>query len=195
MYTRVGFPWEPKPILLSGETLATVHTELNLTEISNEEFDEMVNQDVRGTLDSSRSEALRQPENIERWYNMLLTTKRRVEVQLTANRAGQAEKQAEFLNRGEEGKILWLRYRAQNETWRKQAIWFKNGVEDRISEVKLLRSDVRSDRYTTHVAAERDTALEQVIELRTAIRRHQLATVEEKGDQEEIDYDLWHHVG
>lgn len=175
--------------------MATVHTELNLTEISNEEFDEMVNQDVRGTLDSSRSEALRQPENIERWYNMLLTTKRRVEVQLTANRAGQAEKQAEFLNRGEEGKILWLRYRAQNETWRKQAIWFKNGVEDRISEVKLLRSDVRSDRYTTHVAAERDTALEQVIELRTAIRRHQLATVEEKGDQEEIDYDLWHHVG
>lgn len=168
---------------------------LNLTEISDEAFDEIVNQDVRGTLDPVTSEAIRQPENIERWYAMLLKTKRRVEVQLTANKSEQAEKQAEYLSMGEPGKVLWLRHKAANEKWRKTAIWFKNGVEDRISDVKLMRSDVRSKKYSTYLATERDDAVDQVVRLRSAIRQHHVATVEEVGEQDDIDNELWHLVG
>lgn len=175
--------------------MSTNTTPINLKDISYEAFDEIVNHDVRGTLDAETSKALREPENVERWYAMLLTTKRRVEVQLTANKADQADKQAEYLGMGESGKILWLRHKAQNERWRKQAIWFKNGVEDKITEVKMMRADVRNTKYTSYLAIERDDAVEQAIRLRSAIRQHHLATVQEVGEQDDIDNDLWHLVG
>ncbi len=164
---------------------------LNLGDLSDEAFDDIVNQDTRGALDPVTSAALREPENIDRWYDMLLTLKRRVEAQLAANRGDQASKQAEFLSLGDQGKVLWLRYKASNEKWRQGAIRFKNGLEDKLAEAKRLRMQVSHESYPSILARERDSAIKRVVQLRSAIVQHKLATVHEEDDQDQIDERLW----
>jgi hypothetical protein len=164
---------------------------LNLNDLSDEAFDDIVNQDTRGALDSVTSAALREPEHLDRWYDMLLTLKRRVEAQLAANRGEQAAKQAEYLSLGDQGKVLWLRYKASNEKWRQGAIRFKNGLEDKLAEAKRLRMQASNESYPTILTRERDHALKKVVQLRSAIVEHKLATVNEEGDQDDIDTRLW----
>lgn len=171
--------------------ITTLDADMRLQELSDEEFDEIVNQDVRGILDEETSVQLREPLNLERWHDMLLTLKRRVEVQLAANRGEQAAKQAEYLSLGSQGKVLWLRYKSQNERWRQGAIRFKNGVEDKLSEAKRTRSVSRSENFPSILIRERDGAIQQVMTLRNAIIQHRIATVNEEGDQEELDSHLW----
>jgi hypothetical protein len=171
--------------------LTTTGTPLKLSDLSDDSFDDIVNQDTRGALDSVTSAALREPENLDRWYDMLLTLKRRVEAQLAANRGEQAAKQAEYLSLGDQGKMLWLRYKASNEKWRQGAIRFKNGLEDKLAEAKRLRSQASTETYPALVTKERDTAIKQVMRLRSAIVEHKIATIHEQGDQDDIDGRLW----
>lgn len=165
-------------------------TTLDLTVLSDEAFNDIVNADVRGTVDKETSSALRDPAVLSRWYDTLLSLKRSVEAQLTANRGEQSTKQAEFLHLGAAGRPLWLQFRGQSEKWRQGAIRFKNGVEDRLAEAKRLRSTTDRDSYVSILIHERDAAMAEMYRLRTAILEHKNA-VEREEDDEEVDDRLW----
>lgn len=164
---------------------------LDLTSLSNDSFDSIVNQDVRGSLDSSTSKLLRQPENLNRWYDTLLSIKRTVEAQLAASRAELIQKQVEFLPQGSSGKMLFLQERVTTERWRKGTIRFKNGVEDKLAEAKRLRAEHHKHTYVDVLVRDRDRAMREALRLRTAIVSHR-QTVD--GDEEQAgnaDEELW----
>lgn len=168
-------------------------TNVDLTSLTDEAFNEIVNADVRGTLDTDTSQALREPEVLSRWHDTLISMKRNVEAQLTTNKSEQSLRQAEFFALGAAGRVPWLQYRGNAEKWRQGAIRFKNGVEDRLAEAKRLRSTVNRDQYVTILITERDAAMAEVYRLRNAILEHK-AQVEREEDDEMTDDRLWSAV-
>lgn len=164
---------------------------IDLVSLSDEAFNEIVNADVRGTADEHTSHALRDPMVVGRWYDTLVSLKRSVEAQLTANRGEQAGKQAEFLRLGPSGKPMWLQSQAAADKWRQGAIRFKNGVEDRMAEAKRLRSTIERDSYIRILIQERDQAVKEAMRLRTAILEHKTAVELDRDEPEDIDDRLW----
>lgn len=171
--------------------MSTATYSLDLTSLSDEAFNEIVNADVRGTADEQTSLALRDPMVVDRWYDTLASLKRSVEAQLTANRGEQAAKQAEFLRMGPSGKAMWLQSRAAAEKWRQGAIRFKNGVEDRMAEARRLRSHLDQNSYVRILARERDNAVKETMRLRSAIVKHRAAVELDQDEQDDIDERLW----
>ncbi len=145
---------------------------INLLDLSDDAFNSMVNQDVRGTLNSELSQLLRDPAIADRWYETLVSLKRSVEAQLSANRAEQVQKQSEFLGRGPQAKMLWLQTKATTEKWRAGAVRFKNGVEDRMAEARRNRDKLRLGLHVSVVINERDVAFREVKRLRSMILSH-----------------------
>lgn len=145
---------------------------MSLQNLTDDEFENVVNRDVRGELDYETSLQLRTPENAERWYEQLLVLKRSVEAQFTANRAERNEKQQECMAKGPKGKTEWFAYRAQAERWRAGAARFKAGVEQRLAEARLLVDTKKANRYVDIVERERNEAIEEIVRLRRLIQTH-----------------------
>ena len=143
-----------------------------VSEFTDDEFDRLVNDDVRGTALPWLAEQLRTPELADRWYEALLNLKKSLEVQLTADRAERSEKQSEFIKLGELGKPKWFAYRAARDSWRAGAVRLKNGVETRLREAKKLRAEHRSSQYTKLVTNERDFAWHSLERMRHVILAH-----------------------
>lgn len=165
-----------------------------LSDLSEVAFHEIVNADVRGTLDAGTSVLLRERENIPRWHDTLLGMKRSVEAQLTAKKGELAGQRAEYLGLGEPGRPLWAQAQASAERWRQGAIRFKNGVEDKIAEAKHLLGTIARDEYVNQLRLERDTAVRDALRLRTAVaehREHVIAAAETGEEQDDIDDRLW----
>lgn len=171
---------------------ATVHATINLSDLSDTAFQEIVNADVRGTLDSETSKLLRLPEHAARWHDTLLIMKRSVEAQLTAKKGELASQHAEYLSLGGNGKTLWIQAYASAEKWRQGAIRFKNGVEEKVAEAKRLLSTEARDLYVKQLVDERNQAMKEAFRLRAAISDHrQAVTLADDTDTEEIDDRLW----
>lgn len=165
-----------------------------LSDLSESAFHEIVNADVRGTLDAGTSVLLREPENVPRWHDTLLGMKRSVEAQLTAKKGELAGQRAEYMGLGEAGRPLWAQAQASAEKWRQGAIRFKNGVEDKVAEAKHLLSTIARDQYIQQLRVERDTAIRDALRLRTAVaehREHVIAAAETGEEQDDIDDLLW----
>lgn len=152
--------------------MTVAEAKVNLLDLSDEAFNAMVNQDVRGTLNPDTSALLRDPAIADRWYETLISLKRSVEAQLSANRAEQVQKQAEYVALGEGGKVLWMQARAGAEKWRAGAVRFKNGVEDRLAEARKHRNEARANMHISVLIGERDQAFKEVKRLRAAILTH-----------------------
>lgn len=104
------------------------------------EFATQVNSDIRDRATPEVHAALRSPENLDRWITHLKKMKRDTESQLAANKATRAENRVEYLERDD--KEGWLKYLAQSERWRSDAIRFKNGTENKLDEAMLLRGSL-----------------------------------------------------
>lgn len=111
------------------------------------EFLEQINDDVRDyglgpnekrrPSDQKVYDALRSPENLERWILALKKMKRDSESQLVAKRAERAEARVKYLMA--DNKEGYLKYIAENERWRANNIRFKNGVESKLDEAMTIR--------------------------------------------------------
>lgn len=169
---------------------------INLMDCGADEFNEYVNADVRGTAPEEISEALRQPEVVERWHNCLLSHKSNVEAQLVHGKAEKAQKFADCVRKGPAGKQEWLDYLAEQQKWRSGAIRFKNGAEVKLVEAKQYLSRYASEAPTTQLLLERNAALQRVLALEKGIINHQEAVTNAPDDDntDEADENLWNLV-
>lgn len=169
--------------------MTVTESRVQLTDLADDAFISIVNQDVRGSLNPEISQLLRDPAIADRWYDALLGLKRSVESQLSASKAEKSQKIAEFNILGNDG---WLQARVQTDKWRAGAVRFKNGVEDRLSEAKRFREEAHKTLDITVVVAERDNALREVRRLRSGIIKHRDHECDSSCDDNCIgDEELW----
>lgn len=161
---------------------------LDLTTVSDEEFNDYVNADIRGTADADVSAALREPDVLTRWYECLLTNKASVESQLAHNKAERADQFARTYYRGDEGKQEWASYLADQTKWRSGAIRFKNGTDVKLVEAKRRLREVQEVSETSVLIRERNEAISRANTLRQAIIGHR-ETVDD--EEEAADERLW----
>lgn len=163
------------------------------TPITEEEFIDVINADIRGTLDTDDAAWLRAPDNVEHWYQALCSMKTDVESQLTQKRAEVMSKQSECLAKGDAGRQEWFDFKAESERWRAGAVRFKTGLEVKLAEARGLRNVRRTDRYTDLILTEREKAYREVARLRLAILTHRDHECDERCTDEECtaDNDLW----
>lgn len=139
----------------------------DIQNMSDNEFRRLVDSEVRGNSGSSVRSLLHDPSIDKRWYFTLLTMKKSVESQLGAKRADLATR----VNNPdyESDKIEYF-------TWRGGALRFKNGVEDRLLEIRK----------------DWDAAHEKLI---AAIRVHKDSVLDEFPDEvSSADESLWEHL-
>lgn len=150
-----------------------------LDNLNNDDFRNLVGEDVRGNVDVRTSKLLRTPVFLRRWHDVLCQIKRNVEFQLASDKAERYSKRLKFLQEGAAGKQKYLSYLAERERWRANNIFFKNGVENKIAEAKRL-------------LANEEVLKQRVGELQAAIRSHR-HIVEHGSDTEAFEADelLW----
>lgn len=152
-----------------------------LSTLSDDDFEGLVNQDVRGQLDSATSALLREPENVFRWYNSLNSLKKSVEAQFVVKKAELAE--FRLVNATEDE---WRQAVAEHERWKAGAVRFKTGVEKRIAEAKQLRIAVSRDEVMGRISSDLHEARGKLELYRQAIVAHKNAE-----DADQADEDLY----
>ena len=141
--------------------------------IEEEQFKEMVNNDIRGQGQPEEAEMLRSPEHVRRWYNTLLSLKRKAEYNISSKRADLLRDQHSLLTENsEEWRVEWIGKKADFEVWKQGTMRFRNGVEDKLAEAKTLLNPDNSN------------AVE-------AIRRHRDEIASGEVDADEEDERLW----
>ncbi len=143
------------------------------------EFVDLVNRDIRDEVDGAEKDFLHDPENRDVWLETLKKFKRNSETQLAERRSDKASKAFQRTS-GKMSDLEWAKYLSEYEAWRCKAIRFKNGVEQRISDVKLMS---RTNDHYLRVRLE---------DLTNAIREHA-----ESGDEEieAADAKLYEKIG
>lgn len=115
-------------------------------EFTDEEYTKVVNDDIRGVVSEEIADWLRSDDEVEEFYDKLCSLRSDVELQLTTNKGEVHERRATHLrqNRSEEE---WHTFLAENERWKAGAIRFRNGVDNRIREVKRIVKDLNESLY------------------------------------------------
>lgn len=161
---------------------------LDSSQMDDDAFNQIVNSDIREVATQEQTDWLREPENLQRWYDSLLTMKRNLEYQFSTNRSDRAGKYAEFYSHAN-GEQLWAEWLADNEKWRVGALKFHKGVERRLHEAHVHLSGLRRAQNAQWVAHERDLSLREVARLRSAILAHKDSIDDD--DATEYDDVLW----
>lgn len=99
----------------------------DITELSDDEFLELVNLDIRGIAPKGLSQQLHEPQNLVEWYDGLCTTKRKVESRISLKRADLV---------GKVGHDSYMDFRADFMMWRAKALDFLFKVEVAIALAK-----------------------------------------------------------
>lgn len=158
------------------------------------DFYNLVDKDVRSQLDPALAEKLRDPAVVERWYQTLLRMKRAVEGVISSKGAEDRAVQIELRSnrRLEEAD----KARAEFMRWRAGSIRFKTGVEEKLTEAAWRRRVAVEHLLHTASQIERNAYAElnrhltaQVEKLRDAITKHRDEI--DSDDATEIDEELW----
>lgn len=124
--------------------------------LDNDRFVKLVNADIRDDASADEHKALRSAEVLPRWLTTLISLKRSCETQLADDRALRSEKRVACLDR-DDGKLTWARFLAERDRWKAGSIRFKNGVEDKIAEARLLQKSSTNTRLRDAIIKHRDT--------------------------------------
>lgn len=114
------------------------------------DFSDLVGREVRGWAIEEETATLRQPENLERWYDALVALKSDVEYQFTIGRAELETLHAEAL-KNPASKAKYYEEVAEYRSWQVAATRFLRGVETRIREAKRLRREARDKSFIVQV--------------------------------------------
>lgn len=118
--------------------------------MNDNDFNLLVNADIREDASKADQEWLYQPENLDRWIAELTKIKMNVEKQLAGARYDVAKARATM---DEEELRQWY---VDHEKWRAGVIRFKTGVDKKLVEVKNLRSS-EVERYRLAIQRHCDT--------------------------------------
>lgn len=157
---------------------------MNLATMSNSQFKDVIDKEVRDGLDDVSSKALR-TDVPERWYTALVAIKQSVESQLAA-------KSSDVKQLDPTTPEYTAAYRDYHR-WRAGALRFLSGIDTRISEARPLRNALYDNQYSEILKAERNAAYRETLQLREAIRCHRRKVTEEF-DPNEFDQALWAEV-
>lgn len=140
-----------------------------LISMSAEEFNQVVNDDVRAV---EPIDALRDPIVVERWLQALLSIKRKIEGQFSVKKFERYQLYGATGGAGPE----YAKGTEDYATWIRATTRFRNGVEDKLAEARSL-----SRRFTN--------------DYRQAIINHYQAVNSPEFDEEDVDSRLWATVG
>lgn len=143
--------------------------------LSDDDFAELVAQDVRNQASAEVSAMLRQPEHLDRWYDALVELGRSVDFQFVGQRA---ETYDHYQRLSPEE---FATYYAQVLRWKTSTVRFKRAIEQRIADCRSLRRD-RHARYAGVAAM-----------LAHAIAEHH-RIAESAPSMEDADETLWAHL-
>lgn len=176
-----------------------------LISLSEEDFSDVVTEDVKDLAKTSYQKALRTPEIAPRWLDNLLGMKRSVECQFASAKAERSIKVSEYTEnetlpitvsmRGDQPVIVHmtqLEFVAWQEKWRAGAIRFLSKIETKISEARKIRAEAYVDSQVSLLIQERDSYLKDLLSTRKAILVHKEAAQSEDEDESaDADYALW----
>lgn len=140
-----------------------------LKDLPDNEFERIVNEDLRDGTTPDLHAALRNADNIERWIVSLKRMKRSMEYQLVSNKATKASKRTTKMSDED-----WLLFVAEKERWRANTIRVKTSVENRLDEATALKK----------------TKLNELVEAIWRHKRH-ILFAEEDADTTAYDEELW----
>jgi hypothetical protein len=146
----------------------------------------------------------RDPQLTERWYTLLLRMACSVDGQLAAmhedNEAKKASLRSQIAdaahNRDDRrSRTLARQWEKQKEgfsTSRAKLLRFKTGLDEWVIEARMLYDSTRNSMYEQIVAEERNHWAAETSRLRSAIREHQQAILDDDGvDASPADEKLW----
>lgn len=157
---------------------------MDLITLSNAQFKEVVDREVRDGLDETAAKALR-TDVAERWYMALIGIKQSVESQLAAK--------ASDLKKLDPTTPEYPPAYREYHRWRAGALRYKSGIEERIGEARPLRDALYENQYPAILKAERNEAHRETLRLREAIREHRRQVTREF-DPNGFDQQLWAEV-
>lgn len=106
-----------------------------------ESFDALVAKDVRNKTSQEERFYLRDPENLDDWYDSLVALNRSIDFQFASNKIQKATKTQELHDN------FWAlqEYLDSYNDWKLKTLRFKHEVESRIAECKKLRKKYFTD--------------------------------------------------
>lgn len=108
-------------------------------------FSEIVNEDFRGFADVADAEMLRRPENLDRWYDELVTIMRSFDNQLSAQKKKSAEQRLFAIEEGTMRAYELSEVRVKE--WRQHLFNYRRYIEVRIREIRRLRRAMHTNRH------------------------------------------------
>lgn len=175
-----------------------IPTDALLDELSNEQFRELVDRELRKDHPStSRGEhdylvamsvKLRDPAVLPRWISVLETMKASAETQLSAKRSDVKKLHGSISHKEYVAKL-----RAY-ESWRAGNVRFLHSVNSRLLEARYLRFQFYGLTFPERLTAERNWSSQALLQLIKAVEKHREHVLADY-DPTSADESLWEAVG
>jgi hypothetical protein len=160
--------------------------------LADDEFEVLVERDIRELDCDALAAVLRSPEMIRRWYRTLLSMQHRLDDQLEVFDAQMRADQAAARLAGNKREVLALR--AQAEHKRASAIRFKALLRARAREARQVRREMGEAVSVRRLIDERTRALNRSTQLERAIGQHRAAILD-GAERRGTDKKLWNQIG
>lgn len=106
--------------------------------LTDEQFADLVDQELRDQAGDVAAKAIRRPENLYRWRGVLLAMKRDIEWQMSNISAARKEVKVSFFYEGGGGAPAYASYLKDSDRRRANSLRVLCGVEKRLTEVNDL---------------------------------------------------------
>lgn len=101
-----------------------------------ETFKDIVSRDVKGEAPKDEQSLLREPSNVQRWRDALVSMKDNIIAQRMQKNAELEAFRQGCYTKGATGKHLYFEARADHQVWKARSNWVLTNVEDRLRETK-----------------------------------------------------------
>jgi hypothetical protein len=162
-----------------------------LQTLADDEFEVLVDQDIRDLDSEELAAVLRSKEVAPRWHNTLLAIQRRLNEHLEVFNAQVKADMADARLAGD--RQLVLEVEAQAERKRASAIRFKAHLRERLREAEQVLQQIGMPVGAERLIDQRNRALARVALLEDVIRQHRKAFPVE-GGRSAADTELWSHI-
>jgi hypothetical protein len=163
-----------------------------LQRLADDEFEVLVDRDIRDLDCEELAAVLRSEEVAPRWHDALLVMQRRLNDHLEVFNAQVKADRAGARLTGDRQSVLELE--AQAERKRASAIRFKSHLRERLREAEQVLQQVGKPVAFERLIEQRNRALARVTLLEDVIRQHR-AALSVAGGRCAADTELWSHIG
>jgi phosphopantetheinyl transferase (holo-ACP synthase) len=140
----------------------------SMRDLTNDEFQRIVNADIRNQASSAEYECLRtDPSLVDRWHSTLTAMKKSVENQFSAKEAEAKALRAELEARGDHDGARQVLI--DHLKWKAGVTRFKSGLEEKLAEASWRYREIGSASLAETIRQERNLLAQRNIQLKTYI--------------------------